>query len=101
MPEPLRERIQRLIADGAMSDAQAHEALRRGWILPADVISPTPVTTANMETMKAQAGSALIANREFIASTPTAGQTAAQVKALSRQVNALIRLTLNQLDGVD
>lgn len=37
---------------------------------------------------------AVEANRSFISSSPTNAQIVAQVKALSRQMNALIRLTV-------
>lgn len=55
----------------------------------------------NEQTIRQQAASALASNRAYVASTPTAAQTTAQVKALSRQVNGLIRLLLNQLDATD
>lgn len=53
-------------------------------------------------TLRQQAQQALGANRTYIGlASPTAAQTAAQVKALSRQNNALIRLLLGLLDGTD
>lgn len=55
----------------------------------------------NDETIRAQASGALATNRTYVASTPTAAQTTAQVKALSRQNNGLIRLLLGLLDGTD
>ncbi|MDX6218756.1 MAG: hypothetical protein QOJ48_437 [Frankiales bacterium] len=55
----------------------------------------------NTLTLQQQAVNALTANRTYVASTPTAAQTTAQVKALSRQVNGLIRMLLQQLDGTD
>jgi hypothetical protein len=59
------------------------------------------VEDVNEETIRGQALAALAANRAYIASTPTAVQATAQSKALTRQVNGIIRLLLNQLDGVD
>lgn len=56
---------------------------------------------ANAGAIRDAARNALAANRSFIASTPTAAQTTAQVKALSRQLNGVIRLLLGQLDGTD
>ena len=58
--------------------------------------------TANDATIRTQATTALDTNRTFIAlASPTQAQTLAQVKALSRQMNGLIRLQLGQLDGID
>lgn len=44
---------------------------------------------------------ALATNKAYINSTPTAAQTTAEVKALARQVNGIIRLLLNKLDATD
>lgn len=64
----------------------------------------TPVgpeeTTAN--TIRDNARLALVANRAYTSkATPTAAETTAQVKALSRQNNGLIRLLIGLLDGTD
>lgn len=57
---------------------------------------------ANADTVRQAAQQALAANRAFVAlATPNAAQTTAQVKALSRQQNGLIRLLLGQLDATD
>lgn len=57
---------------------------------------------ANDETIRQQAQNALANNRTYAGlASPTAAQTAAQVKALTRQMNGVIRLLLNQLDGTD
>jgi hypothetical protein len=57
---------------------------------------------ANRLTIEDQARQALVNNRAFLElSPPTNAQVLAQVRALSRQVNGLIRVTLNQLDDTD
>lgn len=49
-----------------------------------------------------QAFNAMQTNRAFVnLAAPTQAQAVAQVKALSRQVNALIRRELGELDGTD
>lgn len=56
----------------------------------------------NRTTIETQAAAALAGNKTYAAlATPTAAQTTAQVKALSRQVNGVIRLLLGQLDATD
>lgn len=54
------------------------------------------------DAIRDNARQALAGNRTYVGTaTPTAAQTTAQVKALSRQVNGIIRLLLNELDGTD
>ena len=56
----------------------------------------------NYDTIQQAARQALAANRTFLAiATPTAAQNAAQAKALTRQMNGVIRLLLTELDGTD
>lgn len=56
----------------------------------------------NRDAIEAQARQALAANRTYIAiASPTAAQTTAEVKALARQNNGLIRLLLGLFDGAD
>lgn len=53
----------------------------------------------NRTTIQTQAATALDTNRTFLAiASPTNAQTLAQVKALTRQNQGIIRLLLNQLD---
>lgn len=57
---------------------------------------------ANRSTIHTQAGAALATNTAYIGvASPTNAQNAAQIKALTRQVNKLIRLAINKLDGTD
>lgn len=56
----------------------------------------------NRSEIESKARDALVANRAFIAiASPSNAQNAAQLKALTRQVNGLIRLTLGDLEGTD
>lgn len=59
-------------------------------------------TDQNRATITDRAATALQGNRDFLAvGSPTAAQTSAQVKALTRQNTAVIRLLLGILDGTD
>jgi hypothetical protein len=54
---------------------------------------------ANQETLQSRAQAALAANATFLAlASPTTAQTLTQVKALTREATALIRLLLGQFD---
>jgi hypothetical protein len=65
------------------------------------VVRDTTVET-NEESIRDAASNALATNRAYVATvSPTAAATTAQVKALSRQNNGLIRLLLGLLDGTD
>ena len=61
-----------------------------------------PTEIVNADTLHAQAHAALAQNRAAIsAAAPTNAQVIAQVKNLSAQNNALIRLVLGLLDATD
>lgn len=52
--------------------------------------------------LRTAAVAAIDGNREFLAlATPTTALAVAQTRALTRQVNGLIRLVLRRLDGTD
>jgi hypothetical protein len=60
------------------------------------------LTDGNWTTLTDRAVTALQGNRDFLAlASPTNAQTLAQVKNLTRQNTALIRLMLGLLDGTD
>jgi hypothetical protein len=60
------------------------------------------IKVSNKKTIIVGAAQALAANSEFLALTsPTNAQSVAQVKALTRQVNALIRILIDALDTTD
>lgn len=61
-----------------------------------------PVEQTNADTLREQALQAMVNNRTFLAlATPTNAQTVAQVKALTRQNNAIIRMLLGHFNGTD
>lgn len=66
------------------------------------VTVPVAPEAVNADTLHQRARTALASNRAFISdSTITTAEAIAQTKALSRQMNAVIRLLLNELDGTD
>lgn len=82
--------------------AEVVEVYENGVLIGSEPAPPLPAHAANRETLHRQAAAALESNATYLAITsPTAAQSAAQVKALTRQVQALIRLTLNQMDDTD
>ena len=67
------------------------------------LLAATPEGTAavNEKTLLDKIGTALTNNATYLAiASPSAAQNTAQVKALTRQVNALMRLAGRQLDNV-
>ena len=59
------------------------------------------VLDSNAATLRSRAQTALSANATFLGlASPTTAQVTAQAKALTRQVDALIRLAVNALDSV-
>lgn len=95
-------------ADGSMSlavyvDQPAALATVTAW--KADVVAtpyvPDP-TLANEGTVRQQLQAALAANRTFLAiPSPTQTQVRDQAQALTRQLNGVIRMLLNQFDGTN
>lgn len=68
----------------------------------ADARAEAALEANNNTTLRQQAQNALQNNRDFLAlSAPTNAQVLAQVKALTRQNNGIIRLVLHDLTGTD
>lgn len=66
------------------------------------VESPQTQEQRNADTLRQQIDAALEANRSYLAApAPTSAQTAIQVKLLTRETTAIIRLLLLRLDGTD
>lgn len=60
-----------------------------------------PIEGVNADTLRQRVRTALATNAAYVAlASPSNAQNAAQVKALSRQQNAIIRLLLGALDNV-
>jgi hypothetical protein len=71
------------------------------WVPQTIEVSQTP-EEINAAAIRDAATTALADNRTFLAiASPTNAQTLAQVKALTRQINGLVRLILDRLDGTD
>lgn len=66
------------------------------------VTTPLPPDRVNARSLGAKIDTALANNRDFLAlASPTNAQTLAQVRALTRQMNALARLAAGKLDTTD
>lgn len=71
-------------------------------VISQHVPAAPPAHIANRATLEERAATALAANATFLAiATPTNAQTLAQVKTLTKECTALIRLALNLLDSTD
>ncbi len=68
----------------------------------ADQRAADDLVARNEQALLEQAAAGLVANKTFLAlPAPTNAQTLAQVKALTRQMNGLIRLAVHDLSGTD
>jgi hypothetical protein len=67
----------------------------------ADELAATQAS-ANSDALRAQAEAKLVDNRTFLAiGSPSNAQVLAQVRSLTQQMNGLIRLLTEKLDGTD
>lgn len=96
----LRDNALALLRDGYLSEPMQLRAVDLGILTPADLSAAVQAKVANAATIRAQAQTALTSNATYIAiASPTNAQVAAQVKALTRQMDGVIRLLLAQLDA--
>lgn len=91
-----------MVERGGNREITAHDATTQS-ALDAAISAHTPVDEdGNRRTMEAQVTQALAANRDYLAlSAPTVAQNTAQIKLLTREMTALIRLLLGKLDAAD
>lgn len=84
---------------GAVLDVRDYDADETA---EADERAAVTAQEANRLDLQAKAVAALQNNRDFLAKTSyTNADIVAQVKALTRQMNGVIRLAANALDGTD
>ena len=96
------------------ADTATHTTTRTVTLLagiPTETWTPRPWTleeqttrteTSNSETLRARARTTLGTNTTYLAiAAPTTAQNTAQIKALTRQVSALIRLEVHALEVTD
>lgn len=94
----LSERVAALAAAGQLTDAQQARAVSLG-LLPAATAAPAAQTSAtNRAALLTKARTAQTTNATYLAlASPTTAQNTAQIRALTRQVNALIKLATADL----
>ena len=84
-----------------LTPATVRAAIAADVALDAAAAAAQAVLDGNAATLRSRAQTALAANATFLAiGSPTTAQVTAQSKALTRQVDALIRLAVNALDSV-
>lgn len=84
-----------------ITNSQVTNAIAADVALDVSAAQAQAVLDANAATLRSRAQTALTTNATYIAiASPTTAQNTAQVKALTRQVDGVIRLLLNQTDSV-
>lgn len=80
------------------ANTAAIQALVNAYAFDPAWIAPAGTPPANQAVLLAKAQAALASNATFLAlAAPTQAQAVAQVQALTRQVNALVKLALGRL----
>lgn len=78
-----------------------YQPATQGGNIVAEVDLTAPTVVANAGALVAKARAALATNAAFLAiASPSNAQAVAQVQALTRQVNALIKLALDDLADI-
>ena len=110
---PAQYTIGQVLPSGATVTADTFTTLADGTTVetmdatyPSGAKDHTVITTpgagtpaANQQSIQSKAQAALVNNATYLAiPSPTTAQAVAQVAALTREVNAIIRLLLNQFD---
>ncbi len=102
---PAQNRAQEfdLVAGTFTSWDPAGTVLEQRVLTAAEIARNTPsVVDVNKSTLQQRATDSIAANNTYLAiATPTNAQVAAQVRFLTRESSAVIRLLLNQFDAVD
>lgn len=80
----------------------AQRALTQGEADALAALDASVISASNQSTIQQQAQAALAGNRAYLAiATPNTAQITAQVRALTQQHQALIRLALQQFDATN
>lgn len=75
---------------------------KQGQVVSEEIVVIDSTIEDNDRTLRERAQNALANNNTFMNLTaPTNAQNAAQIKALTRQMNAIIRLVVGALDNTD
>lgn len=72
-----------------------------GRVLASDTVQVDITAEVNADTLRSRSTAALVTNATYLAiASPTVAQNTAQVKALTKQIDALIRLDLSLLSTI-
>lgn len=102
----IAERVKQAADAGRLDPNQILRAVQKGWLdqsyADPAVVQRDAVHTLNRNTLLGKVQTALDNNDVYLSRTaPTTAQNTAQIKALTRQVNALLRLVSEQLDNTN
>ena len=73
-----------------------------GVMVSEEIVVVDTTAETSEELIRTRAAAALLTNRTYLAlAAPVGADNLAQIRALTRQNNGLLRMLLNNLDGVD